>query len=107
MRPDLHHLLLSQVDRTKLKDLEFQFLHRSTVSKLRLDRLLNQNRGFLQSVPIHLASKGALAFYPQSINHNSQQEGAMDTAEIDKIEPPGMRNAIKQPSSLPPPLFSQ
>lgn len=44
-----------QVDGTKLKDLEFQFLHRSTVSKLRLDRLLNQNRGFLQSVPIHLA----------------------------------------------------
>mgnify|MGYP000857533698 CR=1 FL=1 len=55
MRPDLHHLLLSQVDETKLKDLEFQFLHRSTVSKLRLDHLLNQNRGFLQSVPIHLA----------------------------------------------------
>lgn len=29
----LHHTLLSQVDGTKLKDLEFQFLHRSTVSK--------------------------------------------------------------------------
>lgn len=36
-------------------------------------------------------SKGALAFYPQSINRHSQPEGAMDTAEIDKIEPPGMQ----------------
>lgn len=53
MRPDLHHLLLSQVDATKLKDLEFQFLHCSTVSKLRLDRLLNQkNRGFHPFQPI-------------------------------------------------------
>lgn len=36
MRPDLHYRVLSQVDGTKLKDLELQFLHRSPDSKLRL-----------------------------------------------------------------------
>lgn len=54
MRPDLHHLLCCQVDGTKLKDLEFQFLHRSPVSKLRLDRLLlflPGNKNFLSLMP--------------------------------------------------------
>lgn len=69
--------------------------------------MLPRQEGIKKGLGRSQTSKGALAFYPQSINHNSQPEGAMDTAEINKIEPPGMRNAIKQPSSLPPPLFSQ
>ncbi|GER47706.1 imidazolonepropionase [Striga asiatica] len=51
----------------------------------------------MSGIPVHAPEAGGAIHRSGSI----QPKGAMDTAEIDKIEPPGMRNAIKQTNVVP------